>query len=100
MADYQITCRVKSQPTHPYYHSHIIRVGLGNDAGWNRIMTVSEVYIEIDAGNRFYTRSPSTGVIAVVHRYQCHQCMTRSLQSGADAVRDNNLDDLPECRGG
>jgi hypothetical protein len=100
MADYRITCIVKSQSAHPWYHSHIIRIGLGSDQGWNRIMSVSEVYIEMDAGNRFYTVSPSTSAVAMVHKYQCHQCMTRSLQSGKDAVQDNNLDDLPECRGG
>jgi exo-beta-1,3-glucanase (GH17 family) len=97
MADYRITCVIKSDPVHPHYHSHIVRVGIGDDNVWHDMMTVDQVYSSINAGNRFYTKSKSTGAVALVHAYHCRQCATNSLQSAADSVPDNNLDSLPQC---
>jgi Protein of unknown function (DUF3892) len=97
MSDHRITCTVKSPPTHPHYHSHIVRVGIGDAGGWNQILSVAEVYSYMNGGNRFYTESPRTGAVALVEKYHCHGCNFDSLRSHADSTPDNNLDNLPTC---
>jgi hypothetical protein len=41
-----------------------------------------------------YTVSPSTGKSALVEASTCH-CGLQTLSPKSDAVKDNNLDDLP-----
>lgn len=83
----QITCATESA-----VHGHILRIG-GPDGSW----TVTEARGLIARGVQFETVSPSTGKRARVLAYDCH-CGTKSLRSAADAVKDNNLDNLPNCR--
>lgn len=87
----QITCVTTEHP-----HRHITAVGVG--ATWTK-MSVTAVRSEIDAGVTFFTKSPSTGKIASVHKYQCQiaGCGVSTLKSSNDAIQDNNLDNLPVC---
>ena len=50
-------------------------------------------------GERFYTVSPTTADKAEVHADICryYGCSVRTIRSSADAVTDNNLDNLPTC---
>jgi hypothetical protein len=72
-------------------HEHIERVGIGGES-----LSVGDVYRLMDGGHHFYTVSPSTGKVALVQKMHC--CHVDTLQSAADAVHDNNLDNLPACR--
>ncbi|MGH3257119.1 MAG: DUF3892 domain-containing protein [Streptosporangiaceae bacterium] len=92
MNAYQITC-VTMSPLTGSGHHHIIGVGI---AAVGQTISVPEAYQLMNAGHRLYTVSPSTGAIAGVRRYQC--CGIDTLISHADAVRDNNLDNLAPCR--
>jgi hypothetical protein len=90
MSSYQIT-RVRKSALTTAGHQHIIAVEFGR-----QVRTVAEVYALIRSGKYdFYTLSPSTGRRAAVHAWTC--CGIRTLRSDADAVPDNNLDNLPPC---
>lgn len=92
MADYQIVCveRVAG-------HGHITHVGISGLPG---VWTVAQVRGSISRGNAFYTVSPSTREVAGVEPYDViHLDQTiETIRSGADAVGDNNLDNLRACR--
>jgi hypothetical protein len=89
MSTYRIKCVTKNAAAG---HEHIIGVGV---AGESKPLTVTEVYARMHQADIFYTVSPSSGSIAVVHRDEC--CGIATLRSGADAVLDNNLDNLDPC---
>jgi len=88
---FQVTCVNKK--LHLSGHEHIEWVGI---KGERYAVSVGDVYRLMDAGHRFYTVSPSTGAVALVEKMHC--CRVDTLRSAADAVRDNNLDNLPSCR--
>jgi hypothetical protein len=74
-------------------HRHIVKVG--NEGG---SFTVEQARAAIAAGDRLFTVSPSTGRQANVERYTCPSpCGYQTLRSAPDAVKDNNLDNLPNC---
>jgi hypothetical protein len=96
MAAYQIVC---VETEHP--HRHITRVGTGTDPdSANKQWTVSEVRAALLDGDRFHTVSPSTGKTADVRADDCriNGCTVETIRSRADAVSDNNLDNLRVCR--
>jgi len=93
MADSKRIICVTTQ--HP--HRHIVSVGIGNHpAVTTERMTVTQVRAALDRGQVFYTLSPSSGKIAFVHKYKC-SCGVLTIKSAADAVQDNNLDNLAVC---
>ncbi len=89
MADYQITCVTRSTRTIAGHH-HIVSVGVGGSR-----YTVPQIYEFMDSGRRFYSESPSTGRLALVDKNRC--CNIDTLRSRADAIYDNNLDNLRSC---
>lgn len=95
MRDYRIVC-VKTKYYEDCKHEHILAVGTGPDLGAaDRRWEVEEVRKEIKKGRRFYTVSPSTQAEANVRRFTC--CKVPTIRSEDDAVKDNNLDQLPSC---
>ena len=97
MSTNQIVC---ANTEHP--HRHITSVGIGGKASAPATrLTVTQVRAAIDKGDTFYTVSPSTGKIALVLKDTCTKgggCGYRTIRSVADAVTDNNLDNLGACR--
>jgi hypothetical protein len=91
MSDFQITCVTKEPYTQG--HGHIVSVGIGDG---QEPVTVEQAYSLLAARHRLYTVSPSTGTVAQVEPCHCHGVAT--LRSTADAVHDNNLDNLDSCR--
>lgn len=83
---YKITCATKVHP-----HRHITKIG-GPSGSW----TTEQARVAIARGDVFYTVSPSTGKQARVLRHTC-SCGVNTLRSVADAVTDNNLDNLRNC---
>ena len=95
MTTYRIVC-VKTQ--HP--HRHIVSVGVGASATAPvQMMTMATVRYRIDNGDIFETYSPSTRETATVWKDTCKEtgCPFNAIRSHADAVADNNLDNLPAC---
>ena len=95
MSSYRIVC-VKAQPP----HRHIVGVGVGGNASYpSRRLSVGEVRRMIDAGDTFYTQSPTTEKRASVRRDTCREryCMVATIRSSPDATRDSNLDNLHDC---
>lgn len=95
MATYRIVCVNTEHP-----HRHITHVGLGTTtASYERRLTVAEVRSLIREGHRFYTQSPSTGKAADVRPDDCriNGCTVKTIRSAADAIPDNNLDNLSVC---
>lgn len=90
MSVFQITCTNKK--SYLCGHEHIEWVGVRDET---RPLSVSDVYRLMDAGHRFYTVSPSTGAVALVEKFHCYHVDT--IRSAADAVADNNLDNLRAC---
>ena len=83
-------------------HSHILSVGTKfKDGSGVKITTytVAEVYAAIENGGVFYTVSPSTNAVALVHPFTCKEkdCTAKTLRSASDAVIDNNLDNISSC---
>ena len=87
MPTYKITCATKT-----HQHRHITKIG-GPSGSW----TVTEAGQAIDNGTHFFTQSPSTNKTARVIKFDCPWCPYKSLTTTADAVWDNNLDNLPNC---
>ena|ERR1700722_12113232 len=83
-------------------HSHILGVGTkvkdGNSVKITSY-TVAEVYEAMENGGVFYTVSPSTNAVALVHPFTCREtdCTAKTLKSASDAVTDNNLDNISPC---
>jgi hypothetical protein len=98
MAEYRIVCTLQSPTCNPLESAHIVNVGTGDQQGYSRLWTVSEVYVSMDLGNKFYTISPSSGKRANVYKYQCNKCGKPTLRSASDNKWDNNLDSLPVCQ--
>jgi hypothetical protein len=95
MATYRIVCVDTEYP-----HRHILAVGTGDDpdaasARW----TTAQVRSALADGDRFFTVSPSTEARAEVRRDDCPEpgCTFKTIRSDADAVTDNNLDNLRAC---
>jgi hypothetical protein len=57
---------------------------------------VAAIISKLESGDVFNTYSPSTDKCADVHKYTCavKGCEVETLRSAADAVTDNNLDNL------
>jgi hypothetical protein len=99
MAQHQIVCTEQEPVTAPRSHAHIVAVGTGIDrARATTRWTLSQVISAIDEGQAFYTVSPSTGKTALVLKVACGVCRHYIIRSHADAVHDNNLDNLRTCR--
>lgn len=91
----KIVCVTTSHP-----HRHIVSVGIsGQAAAPARTMTVGEVRNALAAGDVFYTVGPTSGKVAIVHNDICKEygCTIQTIRSAADAVTDNNLDNLDDC---
>ncbi|MDP9329455.1 MAG: DUF3892 domain-containing protein [Actinomycetota bacterium] len=99
MASHHIVCGNQYPVDQPTTHAHLVRVGLrGNSSKtYSRILSLAEVLRWMDAGETFYTVSPSSAKIAQVVEVACSVCKERIIRSAADAVSDNNLDNLSSC---
>lgn len=92
----RIVCTEQSNPS-AVGHGHITAVGVGTDPGQASLReTVTQVRTNLSNGVVYYTVSPSTGKIALVYSYDC-ACGVKTIRSAADAVWDNNLDNLRLC---
>jgi len=86
--------------TTEHAHRHIVKVGIGALAtSPTTTMTVKEVRDALTAGEIFYTWSPTTKEVALVQKHTCKErhCTVQTIRSTADAVPDNNLDNLAVC---
>src|SRR5206468_2788659 len=95
MAHYRIVCTEQEPLDQPTTHAHIVAVGTGDDPDrattrW----TLDQVLAAMDRGDVFFTRGKSTGKVALVEKYVCSRCRRTYIRSAADAVSDNNLDNL------
>ena len=98
MASYRIICTDQVPVTEPNRTAHIVAVGTGTDPGrYNRRWALDEVLSAMDGGDRFYTQGVQSGRVANVEKYTCVNCRRTFIRSTADAVADNNLDNLPRC---
>lgn len=100
MTLYRIVCTEQEPESETHDQAHIVAVGVGDnpDQAEDR-MTLEQVYAAMNDGDRFYTKSESTGQEADVHKYECGTCGTRTIRTDADDRADNNLDNLRECNG-
>lgn len=91
----RIVCVDKSNSDHT---RHIVSVGIGTDPEHaNSKEDVPTVRRNIQNGVRYFTKSESTGKVADVEPFDC-SCGVKTIRSKADAVRDNNLDNLRACQ--
>lgn len=98
MANFRIICTTQLPANKPPQHAHIVSVGVGTEpTKYTSKFTLVEVINSINAGNTFYTQGATTGKVARVEKYLCSYCNQWHIKSAADAVRDNNLDNLPYC---
>jgi hypothetical protein len=94
--EYQIVCAERLES-----HEHITHVGTGTDAQTaTKRWTVQAVRTALENGDRFYTVSPSTDRVADVRAYDAvvDGRTVETIRSSADAVEDNNLDNIRVCR--
>jgi len=99
MSRYRIVCTEQEPRGSPHDVAHIVAVGIGDNSNtWKEKLTLRQVLDNLNAGNSFYTVSPSTSREASVSRYDCRGCGRTTIRSGADSVTDNNLDNLNRCR--
>ena len=94
----RIVCVEREPVFLPKHHPHVARVGTGLEPGTlARLWSVEEVIEAFARGDSFFTRSSSTDLIARIEIVACDVCGRRILRSAADAVTDNDLDELPAC---
>jgi hypothetical protein len=95
MAEYEIVCVERLES-----HEHITHVGTGSDDRAERRWSVEAVRNAIEDGDTFYTVSPSTDHTAEVEPYDVRVDgrIVGTIRSTADAIPDNNLDNLRACR--
>ena len=99
MTRYRIVCTVQEPLDKPHDAAHIVSIGTGTDPDKaSNNWTLKQVLDSMGLGNSFYTKSPSTGKEAFVNKYECKTCQRTTIRSSADAVTDNNLDNLRKCR--
>jgi hypothetical protein len=98
VAAYRIICTVQEPVTAPVSHQHIVRVGTGNETGWSNMWSVDQVLGAMNQGDTFYTQGKTSGKVASVERFVCTRCRRTYIRTTADAVPDNNLDNLPRCQ--
>jgi hypothetical protein len=99
MAQYRIVC-TEQEPVHqPTTHAHIVAVGTGTDPDKaDQRWTLAEVIAAMNAGDEFWTYGEQSKKWARVHQVRCQHCVSTIIRSGADAVPDNNLDNLRRCQ--
>ena len=99
MARYRIVCTRQEPLDKPHDAAHIVSAGVGNDPEKaEQKLTLDKILKTIDSGDSFYTKSTSTGKEAEVKKFDCGTCKRTTIRSTPDAVTDNNLDNLRECR--
>jgi hypothetical protein len=99
MAVHRVIC-VTTETTPSGTHRHITHLGLGNESGWYRLITVAETIAQLRNpwGTRYYTISPTTGRRADVIEAGCEVCAQQPyVRTTADGVYDNNLLALTFC---
>jgi hypothetical protein len=95
MTTYRIDCPVFSGNAHGG-RGHIIAVQVTGPTMVSLRQLVQEVRSRIAAGDYYYTVSPSTSLRATVEAYNCW-CGVQTIRTKADAVHDNNLDNMRVC---
>lgn len=98
MSTTRIVCTVQEPITQPTTHAHIVSVGTGSDPDRAPRLTLAQVIVAIKKGDIFYTVGETSGKIALVKVVGCDKCGNEIIRSAADAVTDNNLDNLRRCR--
>ncbi len=89
MAEYQVTRSSRVHVKLPYEHWHVVAVEINGQT-----RSADEVMVEIRNGADIYTLSPADdGKRSGVLPWTC--CGANVLRSDMDAVRDNNLMNLP-----
>ncbi len=98
MTTYRIVCTNQEPASEPPQHAHIVAVGIGDDPDlFTQRITLANVLLMMDKGDSFYTKGKQSGAIASVEKYYCLHCKKQHIRSAADAVKDNNLDNLRYC---
>ena len=99
MATFRIVCAEHIESGNHPRHGRIVAVGIGNDADRaSERRTVDQVLTQMDTGDNFVVRGPTTGRTARVEKYWCTPCGRWHIRTVADATNDNNLDSLRACR--
>jgi Protein of unknown function (DUF3892) len=95
MAVYRIVCTTQAPADKMPSHQHIVGVGTGTDPNHaNKLWTLQQVLNTMDAGEKFFSQGVVSGKQAYMEDYTCRYCNRRFIRSRADAVQDNNLDNL------
>ena len=99
MARYRIICTTQQPAQLPNDRAHIVAVGTGSSASNpEKYWLLNEVLAAMDKGDTFYTLGETSGKTASVEKYKCPWCSLTHIRSSPDAVKDNNLDNLPRCQ--
>ena len=99
MARYRVVCTIQEPVDKSHEVAHIVSIGTGNDPDQaSNTWKLTDVLNAINAGDSFFTKSPSTGKEASVNKYVCQTCQRTTIRSSPDAITDNNLDNLRKCR--
>lgn len=97
MARYRIVCTTQLPAQLPNDRAHIVAVGTGASSS-DKYWLLSDVLAAMDAGDEFYTFGETSRKTASVDKYVCPWCTQTHIRSSPDAVKDNNLDNLPSCQ--
>jgi Protein of unknown function (DUF3892) len=98
MSSYRIICTTQQPAQLPNDQAHIVAVGTGASASTSdQYWQLSEVLAAMDRGDSFYTFGETSRKTAAVQKFICAQCLETHIRSNPDAVKDNNLDNLPRC---
>lgn len=96
MTAHRIVCTTQEPAYMPHKHAHIVFVGTGSDPDRaDRKWTLAQVLAAMRTDS-FYTQGETSGKVAQVYRVKC-ACGRDHITTAADAVWDNNLDNLRRC---
>jgi hypothetical protein len=101
MARYRIICTTQQPSQLPNDRAHVVAVGAitpgSTTSTYSKYWQLSEVLLAMTTGDEFYTFGEQSGKTASVEKYTCPWCGKTHIKSSPDAVKDNNLDNLPRC---
>lgn len=94
MSEFDVVCVSRSGSGE---HGHITRVGVAQDNYPTIMLSVKAVRQMIKWTDVKFFSTDSTGNRVKVWRYRCGDCGTKTIRTGPDDVRDDNLSGKPLC---
>lgn len=94
MSEFDITCVTRSGESD---HGHITHVGVTQGGYPKIVLTVKAVRQMIKWTDVKFFSTDAKGNRVKVWRYKCDGCGVKTIRTGPDDIKDDNLSEKPAC---